>query len=86
MIISIKVVYESRHEAKILMDKLIHINLRKIFKVHKQGDAIESIITYRDSIYQEWYEGYSQKKREIRIDLWIIVLYFTWWSKKMPLN
>lgn len=63
----------------------IQVNFRQIFKVTKQGE-IDAIVTFRNTPHQDWYEGYRQKKRELRIDLWIIVLYFTWWGKKTPLN
>ena len=68
------------------MDKIIQINFRKLFKISKEGDMIDAIVTFRNTPHQEWYEGYSQDKRQLRIDLWLVVFYISWWGKRKPLN
>ncbi len=68
------------------MDKFLQINLRKLFKIQKEGDMIDAIVTYRATPFVEWYEGYMQNKMQIRIDLWIVVFYISWWSKKEKLH
>jgi len=64
----------------------IQFNIRKPFRKVKEGEMFDSIIAYDSHTFTQWYDGTVTDKRLIRIDLWILVLYFEWWSKPRPID